>query len=836
MKPPTLPLSDVKVVDFGQYIAGPAVAMILADLGATVVHIDPPSGPLWDSPANATLQRNKLIVRIDLKTADGLAQALALIAEADVVIENFRPGVMARLGIDFSALRSARPELVTVSIPGFASDDALRREWRAFESVVAASAGVFTDMGLNRVLMGKVPYFSALPLASAYGAVIAASATALALQARERSGVGDHIEVPLICAVTEALAYNSQLVENIPSRYTSYRAREITRRLEARMPMDLPHHGVQDLQDPFYRNGGYRCKDGRMFSVACSGHKLHTKRCLQALGIYDGLVAEGLVEEGDSYLPMREWKSDHLLNVSPLPRHWHDKIIARMKAAFLTRPSAEWEHIFREHRIAGTPQNSLGEWLHHEHALSAGLMVTVNDPKYGPMTQPGPVCWMQESGEAMLNPNPRRWVAAGEAVAALSAPPGQRSAPRIGQKRSGWLDGLRVLDMANVIAGPHTAFYLARFGAEVIKIDPVRSPYHAGFNLFMAMYNMAGKQSALVDIASPRGREVFEKLVKSVDVIVWNATDRDVNRRGLDRKSLEALNPNAIFCQVDCFGGPRRGPRSDDLGYDDIVQAVSGIMLRFGGSPETPEEHAHFGTIDALGAYSLALGVAAALYQKSKTGRVARPRTSLTALSGLLQIPYCYDYPGRRPFDEPAGPDAKGFSALARLYVASCGRSIMLNALESDLPRLAQVDGLQGIAEVPAQDQSVFLAAAIGQITAQEWVSRLNAADIGVAICESINAIRSENCRPADAAPGIDRGSFSFSRYPDHPSGHAVVQLDPYAVRPAVGKVYALPPAQKYGASTRKILRCLEYTDADIDALLAAGDVSESWGREYLPS
>ena len=73
-----LPLKGVKVVDFGQYMAGPAVAMILADLGATVVHIDPPEGPLWDTPANATLNRNKLIVNIDLKTEAGLAEATAV--------------------------------------------------------------------------------------------------------------------------------------------------------------------------------------------------------------------------------------------------------------------------------------------------------------------------------------------------------------------------------------------------------------------------------------------------------------------------------------------------------------------------------------------------------------------------------------------------------------------------------------------------------------------------------------------------------------------------------------------------------------------------------------
>ena len=158
-----LPLKGVKVIDFGQYIAGPAVAMILGDLGATVIHVDPPSGPLWDSPANGTLNRNKKIVNIDLKTAKGLEQAKALIAEADILVESFRPGVMARLGLDPAVLREDRQELITLSIPGFASNDELRRDWRAFESVIAATSGVFTDMGLNRVLMGINPSFSPRP-------------------------------------------------------------------------------------------------------------------------------------------------------------------------------------------------------------------------------------------------------------------------------------------------------------------------------------------------------------------------------------------------------------------------------------------------------------------------------------------------------------------------------------------------------------------------------------------------------------------------------------------------------------------------------------------------
>lgn len=834
MQRSTPPLFGVKVVDFGQYIAGPAVAMILADLGATVVHIDPPSGPLWESPANATLNRNKLIVSIDLKTEEGASQARALIGEADIVVENFRPGVLSRLGIDFTALREARPDLITVSIPGFASNDQLRREWRAFEAVIAASSGMFTDMGLSRVLMGVNPSFSPLPLTSAYGTMLSVSATVLALQARERSGIGDQIEVPLACAVMEGLTYNSISIDDLPLRYKSQREREIARRREAGLSMDLSYESSQELLDPFSRN--YKCKDGRMFYVLCQGHKHHTKRCLQVLGLYDELVAEGLAEKTDTYLPIREWQSDVSLGACPLPKCWADKIAGQMKAVFLTRTAKEWECIFGEGRIPAAPQRSLREWISDDHAKCAGLMIEVDDPVYGRMIQPGPVAWLEESGETMLNPAPRKWVAFDQAVAALSAIPARRPAALPAETSAGWLNGVRVLDLSNVIAGPHSASYLARFGAEVIKIDPTSPLYDSSITVIFGLTHMGGKRSVLVDIGSSGGREVFERLVKSVDVVIWNATDRQVKRMGLDLEGLKALNQDAIFCQLDCFGGIRRGPRSDYLGYENHVQATTGIMLRSGGSAETPEEYAHVGTLDVMGGFGAALGVAAALYQKARTGHAGRARTSLSALSGLLQMPFCYDYEGRGQFDEPAGLDAKGYDALTRLYETSSGRSLLLSALEGDLPRFARVEGLEGLADVPKEDRSSFLARAIGKASAEEWLSRFNAADIGAAICENFAAIRSANSRLADGALGTEQGSYSFSIFRDHPSGHAVTQVDPYAIRSAIGKVYVLPPAEKYGASTRKVLRWLQYTEGEIEALLAADAISESWSREYVPS
>ena len=829
-----LPLTGVKVLDFGQYIAGPAVAMILGDIGATVVRVDPPSGPHWDSPANATLNRNKSIVTIDLKTAEGVAQACALAEAADIVVENFRPGVLARLGVDLTALRRARPTLITVSIPGFASDDQLRRDWRAFESVIAAASGVFTDMGLNRVLMGINPSFSPLPLASAYGTMLAASAAVLALQAREKSGIGDHIEVPLACAVMEGLSYNSILIDDYPPRYKTQREQEIERRRDAKLPMDMSYEGLQELLDPFYRS--YRCKDGRMFYVVCPSHQQHAKRCLKALGLYDDLLAEGLSEEPDTYLPASEWTSDVSLGVYPLPKVWADRIAARMKAVFLTRTAKEWERIFGKGPFPGAPQRWLQEWISDDHAETAGLMIEVDDGVHGRMIQPGPMAWLEESGDAMLRPAPRRWVPFETALAAFEAVPTALPQPGTPKTTGGWLDGVKVLDLCNVIAGPHSASYLARFGAEVIKLDPAKPFFDCWNTVIFGMSHMRGKRSVLADLRSPDGRAVFERLVRSVDVVVWNATDRQVKDMGLDVAGLRALNPGAIFCQLDCFGGVRPGPRTDYLGYDDLVQAATGIMLRFGGSMETPEEHAHVGTIDVMCGFGAALGIAAALYQKARTGRVGRARTSLSALSGLAQMPFCYDYRGRSGFDEPSGRDARGLDALTRIYDTASGRSLLLGASERDLSRLGGVEGLGDVAAVPPGERIAYLETAFRMASAETWLSRLVAVDVGAAICDDIETIRATSTRVADGTTGIARGSYSFSTYPAHPSGHIVTQLDPYAVRPTHGRVYELAPAEKYGVSTRSVLRAIGYEHAEIDLMARNGSISETWSREYLPS
>src|ERR1700754_3150733 len=97
-------LEGIRVIDFGQYIAGPMAAMLLADQGADVIRIDPPGGPRWNTPANATWNRNKRSIALDLKAESDLETARKLVCTADVVIENFRSGVMDRLGLGADAM------------------------------------------------------------------------------------------------------------------------------------------------------------------------------------------------------------------------------------------------------------------------------------------------------------------------------------------------------------------------------------------------------------------------------------------------------------------------------------------------------------------------------------------------------------------------------------------------------------------------------------------------------------------------------------------------------------------------------------------------------------
>jgi crotonobetainyl-CoA:carnitine CoA-transferase CaiB-like acyl-CoA transferase len=397
--------------------------------------------------------------------------------------------------------------------------------------------------------------------------------------------------------------------------------------------------------------------------------------------------------------------------------------------------------------------------------------------------------------------------------------------------QSGWLDGLRILDLTNVIAGPHSTAFLGRFGAQITKLEPVDPMYDPLIGTFFTFQSDMGKRSALVDINSKDGREAFKRLVRSVDLVVINAPDREMKSLGLDHDTLQGINPGVLFCRLDCLGGPSLGHKSNYIGYDDIVQANSGIMSRFGGR-ETPEEHAHLGTLDVNCGFAGGLGMALAIYHKARTGEASRARTSLAAVTNLAQLPFCFDYAGLEEFKAPSGRDAMGSNAVSHFY-ATADDWIFLDASVGDLCSLDKITGLQGINDTA--DIQVFLTVAFQQSSSANWIQKLHAADVAAAVPHSIETLREQYSRTADGKVGIDRGSFAFSIYPDHPSGHCVTQIDHYAIRPTVSRIYSVSPAEAHGHSTREVLAGVGYSEQQIDSMLESGVAALGWGLTYLP-
>ncbi len=823
------PLSGIRVLDFGQYVAGPAAAMMLGDLGAEVIRVDPPGGPRWGSPAAAMLNRGKTCVTLDLKTKAGLAEARRLARSADVLVENFRPGVMERLGLGAAALRAENLGLITLSIPGFSSRDRDRAAAPAWEAIVAAACGQYSDMGLNRVLMGIEPSFSPLPLASAYGAVLGAGAVALALARRAATGRGDAIEVPLAAALMEGLAYNAQRVEDYPERYKSGREKEIERRRAAGLPMDVGYDALQELLDPFYRN--YPCADGRRIYVVSASHRAHPERVLRALGLWEKLVAEGLPRH-DPYLDVADWPegADCTLANYPLSPAWSARIAALMKEAFLARPAFEWERILGEAGAPAAAQRTTAEWLNSAHALDSGLVLRVEDPDFGEMRQLGNLAWLASDAEAALDKAPRR-EAEPASIEAVPRP----SPAAVSGAGSGWLDGIKVLDLTNVIAGPTIAATLARFGAEVIAVGPVTPTMDPWNAVVFGMQAGRGKRSLLMDLKSGRTRGALDRLLAWADVVTVNATDRQLAGIGLDPARLAADHPALILCQLDCYGGPARGARSDFPGYDDLAQASTGVMARFGGALETPEEHAHFGTIDVLGGFCGVLAIGAALLQRARRGRGDVARASLCAAGQLIQAPFMVDFEGRGPFDEPSGRTVKGWGPLYRAYRAADGW-FFLAAKEERLADLAALEGLESAAGLSGALLEARLEEVFATRPLADWLARLLAADFGAQRLDKMHAVCQANLtRESVGEPDLAGPTFAFVRHDRHPGGRWVDLVAPNAIRPREARIRMPGPAPKPGAQSREILREMGLGEDEIDALVADGLVAEAWCDKYLP-
>jgi len=193
-------LTGVKILDLSQYISGPFASLMLGDMGAQVIKIEPPRGDEMRSlgPRDSdgdpvfyhALNAGKSLLHIDLKTEGGRARILELIKDADVLIEGFRPGVMARLGIDYQSLKPLNPSLIYCSISGYGTNGPLSQS-AGHDGNYLATSGILDRNG------GEQPFFFDPPVADVSGALFASIAILGALNGRNRTGEGTHIELGL---------------------------------------------------------------------------------------------------------------------------------------------------------------------------------------------------------------------------------------------------------------------------------------------------------------------------------------------------------------------------------------------------------------------------------------------------------------------------------------------------------------------------------------------------------------------------------------------------------------------------------------------------------------
>jgi len=391
------------------------------------------------------------------------------------------------------------------------------------------------------------------------------------------------------------------------------------------------------------------------------------------------------------------------------------------------------------------------------------------------------------------------------------------------------LDGIRILDLTRVLAGPLGTMILGDLGADVVKIerpgtgDDLRAwgpPWTAdGVSAYFLAVNR-NKRSLAVDLKAEAGRDLVHRLVREADVVVENFRAGTVDGLGLGWDALVADNPRLVMVSLTAYGSS--GPHRDLPGYDIVIQAMGGLMS-VTGEPEGRPMRVGVAIVDVLSGGYIAIAVLAALRERDRTGEGQRVELSLldVELASLVNVAHNQliagqaprrmgnAHPSIVPYDVFAA--ANGYLALAvatedqwaRFCLAVDRPDLVANPRFIDNPRrVANRDELMAVLEP-------ILA---GRPTA-DWVARFQAADVP---CGPVNTVEQILADPAVAAGGLLREL-------ERDAGPVRVVGSPLRFRN--GPLPATPPP-RLGQDSRAILREAGLDDAAIDRLVAAGVVT----------
>jgi CoA:oxalate CoA-transferase len=337
-------LDGLRVLDLTRAISGPYCTMLLADMGADVIKVEPPEGDFTrllkpfvngESVEFMTLNRNKRSIGINFKRAGARELYLDLVREADIVVENFRPGVVQRLGVDYETSRAVNPRVVYCSISGFGQTGPYR-DRPAYDIVSLAIGGPMSLTGEP----GGRPMVIGIPIGDLAAGVFAAFGILAAIQERHRTGAGQFVDLAMLDVQVSLLTYLGAWYLNTG---------EVPQPRGAGNPRLTPY-------------GTMRARDG-YFALAVWGEEFWVRLC-RVLEL-DELVA-------DPRFATNTVRSEH-----------RPELMELIEQRLAMRDVADWLEVLEAAGVPCAPINTLDRTLNDPQVLARDMVVTTQHPRAG---------------------------------------------------------------------------------------------------------------------------------------------------------------------------------------------------------------------------------------------------------------------------------------------------------------------------------------------------------------------------------------------------------------------------------------------------------------------
>jgi crotonobetainyl-CoA:carnitine CoA-transferase CaiB-like acyl-CoA transferase len=728
-------LQNLKVLDLTSGIAGPMTAMLLGDNGADVVKIEPPGG----DPARRTegphrlgytvWQRGKRSAVLDLADAGDRTLFLALASTADILVESYKPGETAKLGIDYATLSVTNPRLIYCSITGYGRDNA-HSQRPAVDALVQARTGLmfeqrgwpegalnhmsglpdpFPDLEIPQDQVQGAPRPGPLFVASQWpslGAFFNASlGIAAALRARELTGRGQWVETSLLQGAFAGAAGVWQRAEK----------------------PDAPGFDTWILNSKSSK-GHFQAKDGKWLH-----NWVPNPRFILQASQGDTLDATpDLTVQND---PDRFGTGPEEI----LVMSHYQPILAEAVAKF---PVKDWVEAAATAEMTMQPVRSIEESLADPAFLQDGCVREIDDPELGTIRTVGNAFNMSLTpgapGAAPVRPGANTAEVRAEAERILAQ--ARAGTASQGRRIGAPLEGIVVLDLGLAIAGPFGTQLLSDLGATVIKINGL-------FDLFWHRVHIAymanrGKQSITLNLKDPRAMKILLELVAKADVVQHNMRYDAAERLKIDYESLRQLNPRLIYCHTRGF---ERGARAALPGNDQTGACLSGIQFEDGGMGRVGEggvqgrplwSFTSFG--DTGNGFLSVVAICPTIYDRDRTGQGQFVDTSIIN-AALLNTSYAVARPDGSGFARPRIDGMQvGFSAGHRIYEAKDAWVCVALSEPSHWTALARVLGLPAdLQDRGDADRARAIGQAVRASTAQDVFARLDAAGVPVEIVDA---------------------------------------------------------------------------------------------------